>query len=372
MIWIWFGLDGTGIQRSPEFQSYLGPALMVLFAFLGNTLFLTILVSMLTNTFSLIVANGTAEIQYRRAVLTFLGVKSDALFSYMPPFNILALVVLLPLKSLLADRWFHKVNAAAIRVINAPLLLLIGLYERRTLWVNEKSRHRRMMPKSNDWRNPRGPTGTEGNWFTRFMAFWDISRFSVHGDVQTVFDQEPPQHMLDEIDEMDDLEVPPHIRAGSGGLLSDLDEAIDPKTSVSTQGGTWPGRKTSEPDGQTRTPKIASTGSPKSKSRSGTRDRTKSLIEEEFQTSSANSDSELSPGRTRAGRRKKKRKPKRMDSIVDYTDAGTGMGEANARLQNLENSLARVEAVLLKLVEGNGSVGGEEKLEQEVTTGILE
>ena len=43
MLWIWFGLDGTGIPRSTEFHLILGPVLMVTFAFLGNTLFLTIL-----------------------------------------------------------------------------------------------------------------------------------------------------------------------------------------------------------------------------------------------------------------------------------------------------------------------------------------
>ena len=113
---------------------------MVLFAFLGNTLFLTILVSMLSNTFSVIAANATAEIQFRRAVLTFEGVKSDAIFAYMPPFNIIALVVMLPLKFMLNDRQFHKVNVFATRTLNAPLLFLISLYERRTLWRDDRHR----------------------------------------------------------------------------------------------------------------------------------------------------------------------------------------------------------------------------------------
>ena len=39
MLWVWFGLDGTGIQRSVDFHWLLGPILMVAFAFLGNTLF---------------------------------------------------------------------------------------------------------------------------------------------------------------------------------------------------------------------------------------------------------------------------------------------------------------------------------------------
>jgi len=127
MLWVWFGLDGTGIQRSPDFHWLIGPSLMVTFAFLGNTLFLTILVSMLSSTYSKIACNVSSEIQFRRAVLTFEGVKSDAIFSYQPPFNILALFVLLPLKFVLSPRWFHKINVTAVRTINAPLLIMISM-----------------------------------------------------------------------------------------------------------------------------------------------------------------------------------------------------------------------------------------------------
>jgi hypothetical protein len=135
MLWVWFGLDGSGIQRSVDFHWLLGPILWVTFAFLGNTLFLTILVSMLSNTFAVIVANVTAEIQFRRAVLTFEGVKSDAIFAYHPPFNILAVCIVLPLKFVLSPRWFHKINVTAVRTINLPILLAISLYERNMLWT---------------------------------------------------------------------------------------------------------------------------------------------------------------------------------------------------------------------------------------------
>ena len=110
MLWIWFGLDGTGVERSVEMHWFLGPVLMILFAFLGNTLFLTILVAMLSNTYQNLAQNATAEIQFRRAVLTFEGVKSDALFAYRPPLNVLALIILLPMKFVLSPRWFHKVS----------------------------------------------------------------------------------------------------------------------------------------------------------------------------------------------------------------------------------------------------------------------
>lgn len=176
---IWFGLDGTGIERAADFHLILGPTLIITFAFLGNTLFLTILVAILTNTFSKIISNEAAEIQFRRAVLTFQGVKSDAIFSYPPPFNVLALMIMLPLKFLVGPVAFHHINVAVIRIINAPILLLIGLWERRRVWA------RRSKPGSRSWRYFPG--------------------LSPHGDIQIVFSSEPPPEVLDALEKMDAL-----------------------------------------------------------------------------------------------------------------------------------------------------------------------
>lgn len=155
---------------------------MITFAFLGNTLFLTILVSMLSNTFSTIVANATAEIQFRRAVLTLEGVKADAIFAYPPPFNILAMFVLLPMKFLVNARWFHKIHVATVRAINLPILLLVAIAERRLLWPEFK----RSRARTRGW-------------------FWERWRITTHGDIQTVFAIAPPDSVEDDIAVDDEL-----------------------------------------------------------------------------------------------------------------------------------------------------------------------
>lgn len=177
---IWFGLDGTGIERAADFHLILGPTLIITFAFLGNTLFLTILVAILTNTFSKIISNEAAEVQFRRAVLTFQGVKSDAIFSYPPPFNIAAMLILLPIKFLVGPLAFHNINVAAIRVVNAPILLLIGLWERRSVWAR------------------RSKSSRFGSW--RYFP-----GLSPHGDIQVVFGSEPPPEVVDALEKMDAL-----------------------------------------------------------------------------------------------------------------------------------------------------------------------
>jgi len=174
MIYIWFGLDGVGIQRSSEFHEVFGPSLMVAFAFLGNTLFLTILVSMLSNTFSNISSNAVAEMQFRKAVLTLEGVKADAVFAYQPPFNILAVFVFLPLKFVVSPRWFHKIHVATVKAINLPVLLVIAIAERRLLWP---SRGSESSPKS----------------------FWRKWNLSAQNSLRAVFELPPPDDVAEDI-----------------------------------------------------------------------------------------------------------------------------------------------------------------------------
>lgn len=179
LLWIWFGLDGTGLERTAEFHTVLGPALAVTFAFLGNTLFLTILVAILTNTFSKIMDNAAAEVQFRRAVLTFQAVKSDSIFAYPPPFNMIALVIMLPLRMCVGPVAFHTINVGVIRAVNAPVLLLIALYERRHVWT-------------------RGMPSVPRRGWTHFGL-------SPYGDIQLVF-AEPPPEVLDQLEKLDHLD----------------------------------------------------------------------------------------------------------------------------------------------------------------------
>lgn len=160
---------------------------MVTFAFLGNTLFLTILVSMLSNTFSNISTNATAEIHFRRAVLTLEGVKADAIFAYQPPFNLLAVFMLLPLKFVVSPRWFHKIHVATVRLVNLPLLLLIAVAERRLLWPAGAAASASVVtPPARKW-------------------FWRKWQPSAHKYMRAVFEVPPPDDVHDDIAVDDDL-----------------------------------------------------------------------------------------------------------------------------------------------------------------------
>ncbi|KAI0879347.1 nonselective cation channel [Hypoxylon argillaceum] len=188
MVWLAEGRHNP-IAPKVEFHWLLGPILMITFAFLGNTLFLTILVSMLTNTFANVVANSTAEVHFRKAVLTLEGVKSDAIFAYQPPFNIIALFILVPMKFLVSPRWFHKIHVATVRTINLPVLLFIAILERRLLWSEYAGE-----AKLKQQRRYRGKG-----------RFWEKWRITSHSDIQTVFDIPPPDSVEGDITVDDEL-----------------------------------------------------------------------------------------------------------------------------------------------------------------------
>lgn len=154
---------------------------MVAFAFLGNTFFLTILVSMLSNTFSNISSNAMAEIQFRRAVQTLEGVKADAVFAFQPPFNIIAVTIFLPLKFIVSPRWFHKIHVATVRLLNLPLLLIIAVAERRLLWP---------VPKVGE---PVPSPSSARKWF------WKRFRLPAHRDLRAVFELPPPDDVQQDI-----------------------------------------------------------------------------------------------------------------------------------------------------------------------------
>jgi hypothetical protein len=110
----------------------LGKAILVLFLFICHFLVVTILITVLTNSFMAIVSNANDEHQFVFAVNTISMVKNDALFSYVAPSNIFAWL-LVPLRFGLPFRSFIRLNRTAIKVTHFPLLFAIYAYEKTFL-----------------------------------------------------------------------------------------------------------------------------------------------------------------------------------------------------------------------------------------------
>ncbi|RAL17041.1 cation channel family transporter [Aspergillus homomorphus CBS 101889] len=110
----------------------LGKVILTIFLFICHFVVVTILITVLTNSFMGIVQNANQEHQFLFAVNTISMVKSDALFSYVAPTNILAWLIA-PLRYFMSFRQFVRVNRTIIKVTHLPILFSICLYEKTIL-----------------------------------------------------------------------------------------------------------------------------------------------------------------------------------------------------------------------------------------------
>ncbi|KAM3521535.1 hypothetical protein NHJ13051_006184 [Beauveria bassiana] len=109
--------------------NWLARSLMVVFLIICHYLVVTILITVLTNSFTAIASNATEEHQFVFAINTISMVKNDALFSYIAPTNIFAWV-LMPLRYCMPLRQFVWLNRTIIKATHFPILFCIYLYER--------------------------------------------------------------------------------------------------------------------------------------------------------------------------------------------------------------------------------------------------
>ncbi|CAK7271934.1 hypothetical protein SEPCBS57363_004875 [Sporothrix epigloea] len=107
----------------------LGRTLLVLFLIICHFVVVTILITVLTNSFMAIASNADEEHQFLFAINTISMVKNDALFSYVAPTNIFAWM-LTPLRYCIPLPQFVALNRIIIKITHFPLLFSIYVYEK--------------------------------------------------------------------------------------------------------------------------------------------------------------------------------------------------------------------------------------------------
>lgn len=115
-----------------EEYNFLGKTILTVFLFICHFVVVTILITVLTNSFMRIVQNANQEHQFLFAVNTISMVKSDALFSYVAPTNIIAWL-LAPFRYTIPFREFIRLNRTIIKITHLPILFTICLYEKTIL-----------------------------------------------------------------------------------------------------------------------------------------------------------------------------------------------------------------------------------------------
>ena len=128
---ILMGFTPAAWEQWPNYN-FLGKIILTLFLFICHFLIVTILITVLTNSFMAIVQNANEEHQFVFAVNAISMVKSDALFSYVAPTNVIAWI-LAPFRYILPFQKFVRLNRTVIKITHFPVLFMIYAYERTIL-----------------------------------------------------------------------------------------------------------------------------------------------------------------------------------------------------------------------------------------------
>lgn len=153
-------------------------------------------------------------------MVAFQGIKSDGLFNYPPPLNLLALCVLGPLRLVLTPRKFHSLNVFCTSqshlfpilactdtsfsgILSGPILASIAIYE---------GRHKRFLPET--WRVLFSKDSIVLHWIQTIKHRW----FTNIPTVDAVFDN---KHARSTLEEDADLDVAPR-RTSSAANISTL------------------------------------------------------------------------------------------------------------------------------------------------------
>ncbi|KAK4236989.1 hypothetical protein C8A03DRAFT_35102 [Achaetomium macrosporum] len=125
---ILMGFTSSAWEIWPTYD-WMGKTLMSLFLVISHFLILTMLITVLTNSFMSIASRASQEYQFAFAINTMSMAKSDALFSYIAPGNVVAWA-LMPLRYCMARNHYIWLNRAVIKATHFPVLLCIYIYER--------------------------------------------------------------------------------------------------------------------------------------------------------------------------------------------------------------------------------------------------
>ena len=125
-----------------KYYSFIGKVMLLFYLFVTHFLIMTILIAVLSNSFSAVTSNAHEEHQYLFAVNTITMIKSESssLFSYTAPLNLIEWLIR-PLYYVMPLRNFLLLNRAIIKVTHFPVLVTIFIYEKlhlRLLYLREK------------------------------------------------------------------------------------------------------------------------------------------------------------------------------------------------------------------------------------------
>ncbi|KAF9113021.1 hypothetical protein BGX27_002373 [Mortierella sp. AM989] len=129
LLQVFFGSAFLGFEQASEISELFGAPLMVLFVAISVLMLYTLLISIFSQTFSEVSANAKEEFMFLFSIKVMEEVKSDALYEFQPPFNILAGIFVWPCRLLYPPEVVGKLSRMLLRIFYFPELVCIWIFE---------------------------------------------------------------------------------------------------------------------------------------------------------------------------------------------------------------------------------------------------
>ncbi|EMC91951.1 hypothetical protein BAUCODRAFT_152304 [Baudoinia panamericana UAMH 10762] len=138
LIKVFFGSSYLGFDVADQISPILGPPLMFIFVCLTNILLITSLISLLSNTLTKVVEHAREEYLSVYAVYVLEASTSNRLVYFIPPLNLLALL-LRPLRLVVSAERLRSARIVLLKATHWPFVALIMIWEKgqRLYWQRD-------------------------------------------------------------------------------------------------------------------------------------------------------------------------------------------------------------------------------------------
>ncbi|KAI8050507.1 hypothetical protein BDF22DRAFT_695320 [Syncephalis plumigaleata] len=130
------GSPEIGFTQATVYHPQIGPWLMLIYLMISVGSCLSVLLAVSVHAYAESSPWSDIEYRFRYTVRVLEHVKSEALFPFVPPFNLLH-IPLFFIELVLSPRYFVQLNRLLLRVLFCPILIIIYIYERvwRRRWT---------------------------------------------------------------------------------------------------------------------------------------------------------------------------------------------------------------------------------------------
>lgn len=129
LVEVFFGAASSGFAAAPQISEEFGPVLMLIFVTLTNILLITVLVSILSQRFSVMMLNAREEyVMFFAATVLESMTTVERLTYFYPPLNLIGLIMR-PLRLILDHNQYRQLRILVLKLTHWPFAVGVYIYE---------------------------------------------------------------------------------------------------------------------------------------------------------------------------------------------------------------------------------------------------